>query len=106
MKTEDDFLVFDDEEAIQFIMDNVSGDVQTTITKDKVSYVLDAVYEFYDQAGLIDEDTAESAEIDEDKMQTYIEQCVDEDDVDISADEIEAILEGEFAYGQSKGIYE
>jgi len=66
---------------------------------------LDVVYEFYDENGLIDEDSTEEASIDEEEMFEYIKKCSKKDKMDLTDEDIELILEGEFQYGKSIGIY-
>ncbi len=106
MKTEDDLLFYDDVEAVKFIFQNLPADLKETITEEKIEYVLDVIYEFYDEQGLIEEDTAEEAFIDEEDMFVYLKKCTKEDAMNISEEEISHILEGEYEYGKSIGVYE
>jgi len=106
MKTEDDLLFYDDVEAVKFILQNLPSNLKTTVTEEKVEYVLDVIYEFYEEQGLIEEDTAEAAYIDEEDMFLYLKKCIEKDAMDISEEEISHILEGEYEYGKSIGVYE
>jgi hypothetical protein len=54
---------------------------------------------------LIQEDTAEEANIDEEDMFLYLKKCAKKDKMDITDEEITLILEGEYEYGKSIGIY-
>ena len=106
MKTEeDDLLVYDEDEAVKFILNHISSATKTNIPDTKVEYVLDVIYEYYDEKGLIQEDTAEEASIDEEDMFKYLKKCVKKDKMDITEEEITQILEGEYEYGKSVGIY-
>ena len=106
MKTEeDDLLVYDEDEAVKFILNHISSEAKTNIPDTKVEYVLDVIYEYYDEKGLIQEDTAEEASIDEEDMFKYLKKCVKKDKMDITEEEITQILEGEYEYGKSVGIY-
>ena len=102
---EEDLLVYDDTEAVKFILKSLEPEYKASITDIKIEYVLDVIYEYYDEMGLIDEDTAEEASIDEEEMFEYIQKCVKEDKMEISEDEIMRILEGEYQYGKSIGVY-
>jgi hypothetical protein len=64
------------------------------------------VYDFYDENGLIDEDSAEEASIDEEEMFKYIKKCSKKDKMGLTDEDIELILDGEFEYGKSIGIYD
>ena len=71
-----------------------------------IEYVLDVIYEYYEENGLIDEDTTEEASIDEEDMLKYIQKCSRKDKMNLTDEQILQILEGEFKYGQSLGIYD
>jgi hypothetical protein len=48
MKTEDDdLLVYDEDEAVKFILNHIPAASRTTIPDTKVEYVLDVIYEYY-----------------------------------------------------------
>ncbi|MBP6611533.1 MAG: hypothetical protein KA206_10655 [Paludibacter sp.] len=106
MKTqEDDLLVYDEDDAVKYILNILPEEYKDKIDDTKIEYVLDVVYEFYDENGLIDEDSTEEASIDEEEMFKFILKCSKKDKMNISEDEIELILEGEYQYGKSLGIY-
>jgi len=106
MKTEqEDLLVYDEDEAVKFILDSIPAELKENIDNDKIEYVLDVVYDFYDENGLIDEDSTEEASIDEEEMFKYILKCSKKDKIKLSEDDIQLILDGEYEYGKSLGIY-
>jgi len=106
MKTqEDDLLVYDEDEAVKFILNYIPAEDKKQITDEKIEYVLDVVYEFYDENGLIDEDSTEDASIDEEEMFKFILKCAKKDKIEMTEDEIQLILDGEYEYGKSLGIY-
>lgn len=106
MKTQnDDLLVYDEDDAVKFILAFLPEEFKGKIDDTKIEYVLDVVYEFYDENGLIDEDSTEEASIDEEEMFNFIQKCAKKDKMNLSEEEIELILEGEYQYGKSLGIY-
>ena len=106
MKTEnDDLLVYDEVDAVKFILNSIPADAKLRINDEKIEYVLDVVYEYYEENGLIDEDSTEEASIDEEDMFKYILKCAKKDKMEISEDDIQLILDGEYEYGKSLGIY-
>jgi len=106
MKTEnDDLLVYDEDDAVKFILNSIPADAKQRINDEKIEYVLDVVYEYYEENGLIDEDSTEEASIDEEDMFKYILKCAKKDKMEISEDDIQLILDGEYEYGKSLGIY-
>lgn len=107
MKTEeDDLLVYDEDEAVKYIISHLPEEAKSKIDDTMVEYVLDVIYEYYDENGLIDEDTTEEASIDEEDMLKYILKCSKKDAMNLTEEQILLILEGEFNYGQSLGIYD
>jgi hypothetical protein len=106
MKTQDDdLLVYDEDDAVKFILNFIPEDAKKTITDDKIEYVLDVVYDFYDENGLIDEDSTEEASINEEEMFKFILKCAKKDKIVLSEDDIQLIIDGEYEYGKSLGIY-
>jgi hypothetical protein len=106
MKTEeDDLLVYDEDNAVKFILDYIPAESKKRIDNDKIEYVLDVVYDYYDENGLIDEDSTEEASIDEEDMFNFILKCSKKDKIKLSEDDIQLILDGEYEYGKSLGIY-
>ena len=106
MKThEDDLLVYDEDEAVKFILNYIPAESKQRINSDLVEYVLDVVYDYYDENGLIDEDSTEEASIDEEEMFKYILKWSKKDKMELNEDDIQLILDGEFEYGKTLGIY-
>jgi len=104
-KEEDDLLVYDEDEAVKFILNFIPSESKDRIDNDKIEYVLDVVYDFYDENGLIDEDSTEEASIDEEEMFKYILKCSKKDKIKLSEEDIQLVLDGEYEYGKSLGIY-
>ena len=105
MKKEEDLLVYDEDEAVAFILESLPEEMKKRITQDEVDYILDVMVDYYDSKGYIDEDSTEEASIDEEEMFEFIEKAVKKDKMDISEEEIDLILQGEYEYGVSIGVY-
>lgn len=106
MNKNNEELEFDDSEAIKFIMNLIPEEDKTTLTEDDIQYVLDVIYDFYEDEGLVDEDTAEEASIDEEKLFNYVKKAAQKDGIKLNDETIQLILDGEYEYGLSIGIYE
>jgi hypothetical protein len=105
MKQNDEDMFYDDDEAIAFILKTLPEEIKKHINDTHIEYVLDVIYDFYEENGWIEEDSTEEAEIDENAMFDYITKTVKKDNFDLSEEEIELIIDGEFEYGKSIGIY-
>ena len=102
---DDDLLVYDEDDAVKFILGFIPAEAKERINDETIEYVLDVVYEFYDENGLIDEDSTEEASIDEEEMFKFILKCSKKDKIKLAEDDIRLILDGEYEYGKSLGIY-
>ena len=106
MSEEKDLIEFDDTEAISFIMNTLTEEQRKRIDEEAVQYILDLICEYYDQNGLIEEDTVDEAEIAEDDIFNFVCSLARKEGViTISDDDIKTILDGEYKYGLSIGIY-
>lgn len=102
---EDDLLVYDEDDAVKFILEYLDSDGEGGIDETKIEYVLDVIYDYYDEKGLVEEDTAEEASIDEEDMFNFLMKSVKKDKIEITGDEIQLILDAEYEYGKSIGVY-
>lgn len=107
MKQIDDLPEFDDDAAIAFILQYIPQELKAKVSEDDIAYILDVIYDFYDSNGLIEEDSTEEASIDEEDMLQYVVKAIKKDKVvSLSEEEIQSLLDGEFEYGKSIGIYD
>jgi hypothetical protein len=78
-------------------------------TDDEINYIVDLVYEYYEEKGFWDEDEEDDdaeVEIDEDELLAYVIDNANRDAVrDFSEEEIEAIVAGELAYCDSLNLF-
>ena len=106
MSEEKDLIEFDDTEAISFIMNTLTEEQRKRIDEEAVQYILDLICEYYDQNGLIEEDTVDEAEIAEDDIFNFVSSLASKEGIiTVSDDDIKTILDGEYKYGLSIGIY-
>ena len=103
MSEEKDLIEFDDTEAIRFIMNTLTEEQRKRIDEEAVQYILDLICEYYDQNGLIEEDTVDEAEIAEDDIFNFVSSLAAKEQVVTLSDE--DIRDREYGYGVSIGIY-
>lgn len=106
MNQQPDLIEFDDDEAIKFILNRLPKSILPHVTDDDVQYVLDLICDFYEKNNLMkDEEVAETT-IAEDDMFNYIYGIMKKENVvEMSENDLRLILEGEYEYGKSIGIY-
>lgn len=106
MNDEKDFIEVDDTECIKFILNYLPEELKGKVSDDDIQYVLDLICEYYAENDLIDEDIVEEATIAEEDMFNFILAVIRKEKV-IEMDEntLAVILDGEFEYGKTIGIY-
>lgn len=105
-------LVYDDEKAIEFILNHLKKNSQCKLKKEDIEYLMDILYDFYESTGaIIDEDEEEPAEqeeiyFDHEQMLQFIKDTLEEEENKerFSEEDIEAVLNAELAYCESIGI--
>lgn len=107
MDTNDDLLEFDDDKAIEFILQYIPQSLKSKLTADDVSYFLDLIYDYYESNGYIDENSVEETSIDEEAMMDFIMKALKKDQIiKLTEEEVEILLDAEYQYGKSIGIYD
>jgi len=97
---------FDDDKCIEFILNLIPEEDRNGMTEDDVQYVLDVIYDFYQSAGLIADDDATEGVIDEEAELAFVRKAAKKDGINLTDEQIQLILDGEFQYGLEIGIYE
>ncbi|MBO5974202.1 MAG: hypothetical protein J6P95_00575 [Paludibacteraceae bacterium] len=106
MAKEKDLIEFDDQDAIDFILNYLSS-TDFSASEEEIQYVLDLIYEYYEQNDLMeDEVSADNAMVDEDEMLNFVFKLMNKEKVfSLEKDVLQVILDGEYEYGKSIGIY-
>lgn len=110
MNTQNDTscLEYDDQAAIAFIMKRLPDNLRSTIEDDDVQYLLDVMYEFYEDNHLLDEETDETVEIAEEELIQYILRASKKDDIcadKFTEETVQVLLDIEYEYSKSLGVY-
>lgn len=104
-KEDDDLLVYDEDDAVKFIQNLIPAELKDKINEDTINYVLDAVYDYYEDKGLLNEEAVDETSIDEEEMLQYVIKAAKKDKINMNEDDIQLVLDGEYEYGKSLGIY-
>lgn len=109
MSTELDPIGYDEDEAVKYIQNHLPQELKGKFSNDEVNYVIDIVYEFYEDKGLLDENTADEdvIDIDEDELIEFVLKNTKKDKLaKFTSEEITFIVQGELAYCESLNIFE
>lgn len=109
MSEKKDHIQYDEEDAVKFIQNYLPQEIKGKYTNDEINYIIDIVYDYYDEKGFMDDDTDEAlvVDIDEDEIIAYVLKNTKKDKInDFSSEDIAFIIQGELAYCDSIGIFE
>jgi len=103
---EEEFLPYDDDEAIKFIRNQIPQELKVKFSDDDLNYLIDLIYEFYEEKGFLNDDDTE-VDIDLDELTAYVVKQAKKDKVGIyTEDEISFVVDAEIAYCDSLGVFE
>jgi len=107
MAEQDDLFMYDDEESIKFIRNYLPQEMKEKFTDDDLAYIVDLIYEYYDESGVFDADDDQAIDIDEDALVSFVVKQAKKDKVGAyTADEVMFIVRGELEYCESIGMFE
>jgi len=107
MSEENKVLEYDEEDSVRFIQEHLPEELQNEFSDDEINYIVDVIYEFYEEKGYLDEDDDDEVEIDEDELLDYVIKNANKNaERKYSDDQIEAIVAGELAYCDSLNLFE
>jgi len=100
---------YDEDEAVAYIQAFLPQDLKDKFSDDEINYIIDIVYDYYEDKGLMDDNADENSmvSIDEEDMIKYVLKYTQKDKIrEFSPEEITFIVQGELAYCDSIGIFE
>ena len=74
MSQEGKVLEYDEDDSLRFIRENLPEEMQDEFSDDEINYIVDLIYDFYEEKGYLDEndDDDSEVEINEDELLEYI----------------------------------
>ncbi|NDV95402.1 hypothetical protein D0T84_10815 [Dysgonomonas sp. 521] len=109
MSNDKNLVQYDEDDAVKYIQNYLPQETKGKYSDDEINYILDIVYEFYEEKGFMDENSDDSAivDIDEDELIAYVLKNTQKDKINnFSSDDISFVIQGELAYCESIGIFE
>ncbi|WP_352422343.1 hypothetical protein [Proteiniphilum sp.] len=105
-------LEYDEDDSLRFIRENLPEEMQDEFSDDEINYVVDLIYDFYEEKGYLDEneDDDPEIEINEDELLEYIIRNARKNKEilgrDYTNEQIEAIVAGELAYCDTLNLFD
>lgn len=104
-----DSVNYDEDDAIKFIQNYLPQEYKEKFSSDDINYVIDIMYDFYDEKGFMDPDASdeELVELDEDELIEYVLKNTKKDKIaSFTQEEISFIVQGELQYCESIGMFD
>lgn len=107
MNEEKNIVEYDEEDSVKFIREHLPQEMRNEFSDDEINYIVDLIYEFYDEKGFLDEDDEKDIEIDEEELLEYVVKNARKDEVrNFTEEQIEYIVAGELAYCDTLNLFE
>lgn len=108
MSEENKVLEYDEDDSLRFIQNHLPEELQGEFSDDEINYIVDLIYEFYEEKGFLDEnDDDTEIEIDEDELLEFVIKNARRDAIrDYTDEQIEAIVSGELAYCDTLNLFD
>jgi len=109
---EEQDLIYDDDEAVKFIQNQLPQELKEKFSDDDINYIIDLIYEFYESKGYFVDDNdndidVSTVDIDEDELIRYVINNAQKDGIGkYTAEEISLIVQGELDYCESIDLFE
>lgn len=99
MSKDDTSFGYDEDNSVKYIQSTMSRDLLGKLTEDDIKYLVDLIYEYYEENGYLNDDADDDIEIDEEELIKYISKNAKTANIkSLSVEQIEAVIEGELAY--------
>ncbi|MDU1889699.1 MAG: hypothetical protein E6767_03335 [Dysgonomonas sp.] len=109
MSKEKDLIQYDEDDAVKYIQNYLPQEMKGKFSNDEINYIIDIVYDFYDEKGFMDDSSEDETvvDIDEDEIVAYVLKATKKENINkFTPEEISFIIQGELAYCDSIGIFE
>lgn len=99
MSDKNNVLEYDEDDSVKFIQNSMSNELKGQLTNDDINYLVDLIYEYYEDKGFLNEDAEDNVEIDEDELISYVIKNAKSDNIkEFTAEQVEAVIDGELSY--------
>lgn len=99
-----DNIVFDEDQAVEFIRKYVGPEVSENYSDDEILYVIDIIWDYYEKNGYLSLDTeiTDDELLDPDKLTLYVKKELARDkEIEMDPKDVEKIVKAELAYEES-----
>lgn len=109
MSQSDELFAYDEDQSVAFIQNHLPQELKGKFSNDELNYIIDLVYEFYEEKGYLDDNVADDkeVEIDEEELIAFVVKQAGKDNVGkFTPEEITFVVQGELAYCESIHLFD
>ena len=107
MSTNNDELLYDEDDSVKFIQNYLPQELKGKFSNDDINYIVDLIYDFYESNVMLDDDGDDEIEIDEEEVVNYVIKNAQKDGVGkFEPEEITFIVQGELEYCDSINMFD
>ena len=107
MSDDKKILEYDEDDSVKFIREQLPENMRGELSDDEINYIVDLIYEFYEERGFLNEDDDSDVEIDEEEVLSFVTDNARKDAIkNFTEEQIASIVAGEFAYCDSLNIFD
>ncbi len=97
--SEEDILAYDEDNSVKFIQSYMSDNFKGKLSDDDIKYLVDLIYEYYEEKGYLKDDADDDIEIDEDELVKYVFKHAKKTNIEgLTIELVEAVIESELSY--------
>ena len=99
MSEKDTSFTYDEDNSVKYIQSSMPEDLKGQLSDDNIKYLVDLIYEYYEENGYLNDDADDDIEIDEEELIKYISKNAKAANIKkLTPEQVEAVIEGELAY--------
>ena len=96
--------VYDDQEAVKFIQNNLPQEYKGKFTDDEITYITDVIYDYFESQGMLDPELEdEETDLNLDDITEYVMKNAKRDGFTFQEEGVYWVIEGELDYEESLG---
>ena len=95
-------IAYDEDDAIEFIQSCMPENSKEQLSEDDIVYLIDLIYEYYEEKGYLNDDAEEEIELDEEDLVNFVFKQAESADIeDLTIEMVEVVIDGELSYCES-----
>ena len=95
-------LDYDEDDAVEFIQSNLPKSIKKKLSEEDIIYLIDLIYEYYEENGFLDEEADDEIELDEEDLVNFVFENTKSANIEnLTIEMVEAVIDGELSYCES-----